>query len=75
MWEMGEGVLGVGGKPKVGKTICWHRERAAVCSIKHKNSHSVYMSGQDGRWEQLDTTCSLIVVCPSGTIATCIHPV
>ena len=38
--------------------------KSRCVSIKHKNSHSVaiatYMSGQNGRWEQFDTTCSLI---------------
>ena len=36
----------------------WHRERAAVSNKTQKAT--VYVSGQDGRLEQFDTTCSLI---------------
>ena len=55
--------VGVDGKPKAGETTHGHRDRAIVCSVKHKTA--VYLSGQDGRSQQLDTArldtiCSLI---------------
>ena len=30
------------------------------CVFNKAQTATVYMSGQDGHWEQLDTTCSLI---------------
>ena len=42
-WE-GGGCWGwVHGKPKAGRIIHWHRERAAVCWVNHKNSRSVHV--------------------------------
>ena len=55
---VGWGVVGVGRKPKAGNIIYGHRERTIVCSVKHRNSHSVHI----GCWQQFDTTCSLIYV-------------
>ena len=32
-----------GGEPKAGQSIHGHRERAAVSSVYHKNSHSLHV--------------------------------
>ena len=50
----GDGGGGVGGKPKMGNTIHGHRESIETATV--------YVSGQDDRWQQLDTTCSLFSV-------------
>ena len=54
---VGVGVV-VSGKPKAGYIIHGHRNRAVLSSVKQR----VYVSGQDGRWQQFSTTCSLISV-------------
>ena len=41
-----------------------------LCVQYNTETATVYLSGQDGCWQQLDTTCSLIIVHPSGTIWT-----
>ena len=33
----------MGEKLKVDYTIHWHKERATVSSVKHRNSHSVHV--------------------------------
>ena len=38
------------------------RKSRCVLSKAQKQPQCTYMSGQDSRWEQLDTTCSLISV-------------
>ena len=38
----------------------WHRDRAILCLQQSTKTATVYMSGQDGHWQQFDTTCSLI---------------
>ena len=42
-WAGGRGVgraLGVGGKPKAGRTIHSEAKSSTVCSVRHRNSHS-----------------------------------
>ena len=58
------GVVEVGEKPKAGQTIHGHRDRATVCSVKHRNSHSVLVRPRQS------LSHAALLVHPNGTIWT-----
>ena len=66
--------MGVGGgweaKGGLNHPLAAQRKSCCVFSKAQNQPQCSYMSGQDSHWEEFDTTCSLIIVHPSGTI----HP-
>ena len=59
-WE-GNGVgVGDGWEAEGGSTIHWHRERAAVSLVKHKNSHS-----DTPQWTVMDLHGQINAACES----------
>ena len=65
------GVVGVGGKLKqVKPTILWYRERATVCSVKHKKQPQCTCQDKTVVGRSL-TPYAALLLCPIGAI----HPV
>ena len=59
-WEGGGVGVGGGWEAEGGLNHPPAQRKSRCVLSKAQKTATVYMSGQDGRWEQFDTTCSLI---------------